>query len=214
MPAEVLASISWVQTRLGNAKNPAPFAAAGEDHVPSEWGLMAIGSANLTSVDVAATLTGTTAEQVATNDGANVRGAAALLRVMGRARGVTRGAPQAAWLEAVEAYGGDALRVEVAELLRVGFVGKDAAGLELRMTGTGASDELGTVQLALGYPGANWNPAYSGNYTNSNRGASQINYIVIHTTQGSYAGTISWFKNASSKVSAHYVVRSSDGQIT
>ena len=41
-----------------------------------------------------------------------------------------------------------------------------------------------------------------------------IDKVVIHVTQGSYAGTISWFQNPTSKVSAHYVVRSSDGQIT
>lgn len=37
---------------------------------------------------------------------------------------------------------------------------------------------------------------------------------MIHVTQGSYAGTISWFKDAAAQVSAHYVIRSSDGQIT
>jgi N-acetyl-anhydromuramyl-L-alanine amidase AmpD len=32
--------------------------------------------------------------------------------------------------------------------------------------------------------------------------------------QGSYAGCISWFQNTAAQVSAHYVVRSSDGQVT
>jgi hypothetical protein len=32
--------------------------------------------------------------------------------------------------------------------------------------------------------------------------------------QGSYAGSISWFKNCSANVSAHYMVRASDGQVT
>jgi N-acetyl-anhydromuramyl-L-alanine amidase AmpD len=40
-----------------------------------------------------------------------------------------------------------------------------------------------------------------------------IRYIVIHTTQGSYAGTISWFQNPKAHVSAHYVVRSADGTL-
>lgn len=71
-----------------------------------------------------------------------------------------------------------------------------------------------TIQSA-DYAPALWVPANSGNYTNANRETDyQINYVVIHTTQGSYAGTINWFQNASSNVSAHYVVRSSDGQIT
>jgi len=62
------------------------------------------------------------------------------------------------------------------------------------------------------YPPALWNPAASCNYSTS-RGAS-ISAVVIHDVEGSYAGCISWFQNCSSSVSAHYVVRSSDGQIT
>ena len=41
-----------------------------------------------------------------------------------------------------------------------------------------------------------------------------IRYIVIHTTQGQYSGTINWFQNPKARVSAHYVVRSSDGKVT
>ncbi|NVJ61882.1 MAG: N-acetylmuramoyl-L-alanine amidase [Gammaproteobacteria bacterium] len=48
----------------------------------------------------------------------------------------------------------------------------------------------------------------------SSRGSNSVSSVTIHTTQGSYAGTISWFKNNPYSVSAHYVIRSSDGQIT
>ncbi|MBX3687900.1 peptidoglycan recognition family protein [Dokdonella sp.] len=41
-----------------------------------------------------------------------------------------------------------------------------------------------------------------------------ISAVTIHTMQGSYAGTISWFKSNPYSTSAHYLVRSSDGQIT
>ncbi|NUL81810.1 MAG: N-acetylmuramoyl-L-alanine amidase [Armatimonadetes bacterium] len=65
------------------------------------------------------------------------------------------------------------------------------------------------------YPGARWIPANSGNQTASNRPATYpVDYIVIHVTQGSYNGAISWFQNPASRVSAHYVIRSSDGEIT
>ncbi|GIV07075.1 MAG: hypothetical protein KatS3mg017_0277 [Fimbriimonadales bacterium] len=65
------------------------------------------------------------------------------------------------------------------------------------------------------YPGARWIPAYSGNYTPANRPSSHpIRYVIIHVTQGSYSGAISWFQNPSARVSAHYVLRSSDGEIT
>ncbi|MCS7028982.1 MAG: fibronectin type III domain-containing protein [Bacteroidia bacterium] len=67
-----------------------------------------------------------------------------------------------------------------------------------------------TKTITTDYPPALWvaSPHYS------SRGSSSVSAIVIHTVQGSYAGCISWFQNPSSNVSAHYVIRSSDGQVT
>jgi N-acetyl-anhydromuramyl-L-alanine amidase AmpD len=62
------------------------------------------------------------------------------------------------------------------------------------------------------YGPANWVPAASCNY--SSRNGVAVSAVTIHTVQGSYAGCISWFQNCNAGVSAHYVVRSSDGQIT
>jgi hypothetical protein len=59
------------------------------------------------------------------------------------------------------------------------------------------------------YPPAAW--VASPNY---NSRAAAISAVTIHDIEGSYAGAISWFQNTSSQVSAHYVVRSSDGAIT
>jgi MYXO-CTERM domain-containing protein len=217
VPAELLATIAEVQTRSSMQQAADAHDHDAEEHAhhaPREWGLMAIGTGGLTSLEVAAMLIGATPEQVASDARTNVRGAAALIAKMAHARGVDPSAGLDAWSPAIEAYGGDALWGEVRRSLARGWRGKDDDGFELRVIGIGLSDEIGVVSEALGYPGASWNPAYSGNYTNASRGASQINYIVIHTVQGSYAGCISWFKNSSSKVSAHYVVRSSDGAIT
>lgn len=66
--------------------------------------------------------------------------------------------------------------------------------------------------LSTDYGPAIWNPAHSSNYTASRSAA--IGAVTIHTAQGSYAGTISWFRNPAANVSAHYVIRSSDGQVT
>ncbi len=62
------------------------------------------------------------------------------------------------------------------------------------------------------YPPALWTPAASCNY--SSRNGTAISAITIHTVQGTYAGCISWFQNCQAGVSAHYVIRSSDGQVT
>lgn len=63
------------------------------------------------------------------------------------------------------------------------------------------------------YPGATYVPAASCNYT-SGRGGATISSITVHYTQGTYAGAIAWFQNCSAKASAHYVIRSVDGQVT
>lgn len=61
------------------------------------------------------------------------------------------------------------------------------------------------------YGPALWNPTTC-NY--SSRSGTQISAVTIHFVEGSYAGCISWFKNCSANASAHYVIRSSDGQVT
>ncbi len=62
------------------------------------------------------------------------------------------------------------------------------------------------------YGPAIWSATPSCNY--GSRNGTAIDGVVIHTTQGSYAGSISWAKNCSSSVSFHYIIRSSDGQVT
>jgi N-acetyl-anhydromuramyl-L-alanine amidase AmpD len=57
-------------------------------------------------------------------------------------------------------------------------------------------------------------PASPNNYTRAYRPYShRINKIIIHVAQGSWSSAINWFQNPYSRVSAHYVVRSSDGLI-
>ncbi|MDN5698186.1 MAG: N-acetylmuramoyl-L-alanine amidase [Rubrobacter sp.] len=64
------------------------------------------------------------------------------------------------------------------------------------------------------YGRARWYGAHSNGYTNASRpGANDINKIIIHITQGSWSSAINWFNDSRSGVSAHYVVRSSDGFI-
>ena len=62
------------------------------------------------------------------------------------------------------------------------------------------------------FAGALWNAAHTRNY--GSRDGEPVKYVTIHTIQGSYASCISWFKNPNARVSAHYVIRASDGQVT
>lgn len=73
-----------------------------------------------------------------------------------------------------------------------------------------SSKAEGPVLNSTDYGPALWvtSPYYHG------RGGTAISAVAIHTMQGSYAGSISWFQNNPYSVSAHYLIRSSDGQVT
>src|SRR6218665_533331 len=62
------------------------------------------------------------------------------------------------------------------------------------------------------YAPALWTAAASCNY--SSRSGTAISAVTIHDVEGTYASCISWFQNCAAGVSAHYVLRSSDGQVT
>lgn len=79
-----------------------------------------------------------------------------------------------------------------------------------KAAGSGTGSGLSTT--SVDYAPAIWNPAATCNMGGTR--PSSVTHVVIHTTQGSYSGTISWFKNCAAKVSAHYVIKSSSGQVT
>ena len=72
------------------------------------------------------------------------------------------------------------------------------------------ASELG-ISRSPDYPPAIWDPAPECNWEPRTK---EVSAVVIHYTEGSYAGCISWFKNCDAQVSAHYVIRSVDGQVT
>ncbi|MDI9339422.1 MAG: N-acetylmuramoyl-L-alanine amidase [Sediminibacterium sp.] len=93
------------------------------------------------------------------------------------------------------------------------YVGKERVmtqdGAIYRPSGSVAT--LAAATAAPDYGPAIWNPTTC-NF--SSRNGAAITAVAIHDVEGSYAGCISWFKNCSANASAHYVIRSSDGQIT
>ncbi|UKN01629.1 N-acetylmuramoyl-L-alanine amidase [Paracrocinitomix mangrovi] len=80
---------------------------------------------------------------------------------------------------------------------------KDAKGNHYQSSGQTKSQD---------YAPALWVATPTCNY--SSRNGTAISAVTIHTIQGTYAGAISWAQNCNANVSYHYVVRSSDGQIT
>jgi N-acetyl-anhydromuramyl-L-alanine amidase AmpD len=72
----------------------------------------------------------------------------------------------------------------------------------------GPSTSLGGM-----YPSSSFAAASTSNYTDGREGET-IKYVVIHDMEGSYESAISWFENPAAEASAHYCIRSSDGDIT
>ncbi len=83
----------------------------------------------------------------------------------------------------------------------------EGSGSQPHLMGSNCAMPTGPAE----YPTALWNVANSSNYSSY---AINPYTIAIHTVQGSYAGCIAWFQNPAANVSAHYVVRSFDGQVT
>jgi N-acetylmuramoyl-L-alanine amidase/Bacterial Ig domain len=55
-------------------------------------------------------------------------------------------------------------------------------------------------------------PAAATNYSHQFRPASEVRLVVVHVTEGSYDGTIGWFRNRKAHAAANYVV-GRDGRV-
>lgn len=171
------------------------------DGAQSESGQAGVMGLQPDAIAEAARLLNLSEQIVATNDLANVRGAAALIADR-RLRGET-------WNGAALAAAG-----LTDEFLRARWLRKYAR--HLKAAGQIVPEEPGSVASAVAsgdYPGASFVAANTGNYTNASRGVSDVNFVIIHDVEGSYEGCISWFQNPSANVSAHYVV-ANEGDIT
>ncbi len=219
VPVELLKGIAWVETRVS--------ATAGLESNSGGVGVMQLperGDWKLQSR--ALELTGATRGQLVVDPAANVRGAAAVLRELfdrtQRDQPALDARQAGDWYRAVSLYPGftsaevaHEWSADVYRSIAKGFSAAQADGVVAQApTWTGWERHAPAVQArrdGLGdYPGR---VAYvqSPNYTG---GHGAYDFVVIHTMQGSYTGTRSWILNTASNVSAHYIVRSSDGEIT
>lgn len=219
VPRDLLVALAYAETHLdGHGGKPSASGGYGVMHLVSNPSTHAL--------EEAAKLTSQPVEALKKNDAANVLGGAAVLRAKADALGLDAAARDdaARWYPAVAAYGhapndgtaklyADAVYEELSKGIAANGVTVTARAVQPDRGRY--ADEPRALAAATDYPGALWVAASTSNYAVSNRPASDaIDRIVVHVAQGSYAGTISWFQNPAAKVSAHYVVRSSDGQIT
>lgn len=218
VPRDLLTAVGYGETHLdGHAGRPSQAGGHGVMHLVSN-------PANR-SLEQAAALTGESAAKLRRDTAANIRGGAALLRGHADALGLDRAerGDIDAWYPAVARYSGardatavlyaDTVYTFLAEGLRTTVPGGERITVTSRPVSPdkGALATAGAGVLSTDYPAALWVPASTANYAQGRSAA--IDKVVVHVTQGSYAGTLSWFQNSAAQVSAHYVVRSSDGQI-
>ncbi|WCN79392.1 N-acetylmuramoyl-L-alanine amidase [Micromonospora sp. LH3U1] len=223
VPRDLLVAVGYGETRLdGHGGLPSQANGFGVMHLVS--------NPTQHSLERAATLTGEPIDRLRSVTSANIRGGAAVLRDLADKEGLTAGARDrlSAWYPVVARYsvaGTDATARlyadHVYDLLRTGIaagsvrVAPQPVRPELGRYASVAPAGTGPTAAAAAppeYGPARWISAYSGNYQVGR--SSRITTVAVHVTQGSYAGTVSWFQNPSAGVSAHYVVKSSNGEIT
>ncbi|GIH78013.1 N-acetylmuramoyl-L-alanine amidase [Planobispora longispora] len=222
VPRDLLAALAYAETHLDDH--------GGEPSAMGGYGMMHLVSNPTTrALEKAAELTGLPVEKLRADTGANILGGAAVLRAHADGLGLDEAARKdmGRWYQAVAKYG-NASSPETArlyadavyELLGTGFA---AGGVTVAPQVVTADrgpyaevPDLGAMAApGAEYPPASWVAARSSNYTVADRPSSRkIDRVVVHVTQGSYAGAISWFQNPGAKVSAHYVIKSSNGAVT
>nr|MDQ3036851.1 N-acetylmuramoyl-L-alanine amidase [Myxococcota bacterium] len=107
---------------------------------------------------------------------------------------------------------------DVLGVLRVGLEAEaiDGEVVLLPSREVSAPEGAGVARAYLSeYDGAHWVQAGDGHWR-AGRSGHSITHIIIHTMQGSYSGSIGWFRDPSNPydTSTHYLIRSSDGDIT
>ncbi|WP_411576902.1 N-acetylmuramoyl-L-alanine amidase [Streptomyces sp. SCSIO ZS0520] len=235
VPRDLLVALGYSETHLdGHDGKPSQARGYGVMHLTD--------NPDQHTLRTAAELTGLDPAALRRDTRANIRGAAAVLREYADDLGLDAAERRdpAAWYPAIARYSGagndstarlyaDAVYTFLAQGVRARTpegeqLGvprqritpdrgryEDVTSLDARPA-TGGKQTADASVLSEDYPPARWIPAAAGNYARGRSAA--IRTIVIHVTQGSYAGSISWFQNPASGVSAHYILRSSDGEVT
>ena len=206
VPKELLLAIGYVNTLWEMPPPGASDYVPGDLHGRGAYGIMQLVQTPWEdTVGEAARLTGLSEERLKTVRAANVRGGVAVLADI---VGSHKPSGLSGWYEAVAEYGGgDLYAQEVFETLKSGASAAISTGESLRLAPQDVEvPQLYTAQSSANYWRAVWTPAYRGNYTQASRGVAVIDFIVIHIAQGSYSGTINWFKDPRANASAHYVV--------
>ncbi len=226
VPSEILEAIAFVNTRWTHIE-PEKFAPPC-DGKPPVYGIMGLRDDDWFghSLIEGAKLIGVPVDVVKKDVYQNIRAGSALLAKLSSEKGLKKGITKLEdYKDAVAKFSGipqpeiaQIFAYDVYKVLSTGFEGFgikiEKREIDLSIFPKDLFEKSGLKIIkpdeinSEDYPPAVWDP--SPNYT-ANR--SYTTRIVIHVTQGSFAGSVSWLKNPQSQASAHYVIRSSDGYI-
>ncbi len=228
VPVEILMGVGYVESHWRQR-----IPDEGDRHMPPSFGVMGLrNDAHFGySLEKAAHLIHQPVSTLKDNTFQNIRGAAAYLNLLAHTVDVADRPNEdlASWDKVLEKYSGisqpDISPIygdQIFDILIKGCqsvhiqipakpINRHSSSGEQPSPGHGNSQHPSTPD----YPSAFWVPASTSNYTSSSRTTSYpINLIVMHDMEGSYASSISWFQDPSAAACAHYLIRSSDGQVT
>jgi hypothetical protein len=206
VPPELLLAMGYVNTGWEMPPPETTPYEEGDLHGRGAYGIMQLmQNPSENTVGEAARLTGLDEAELKADRAANILGGAAVLaRIKGRA------APEDinAYYDAVAEYGdSQEYANSVYQTLKDGASLTISTGERVVLAPQeDAETRALRVTLARGqWSGSTWYGASSRNYTRASRPPT-INKIIIHVAQGSYSGTLNWFRDPRARASAHYTV--------
>lgn len=216
VPVEVLLALGYVESRWEQRH--------GEPSIDKGYGIMHLVNDAGGSLQRAAVLTGLSEYALKNYVEANIEGGAAVLNDISlKMRLDEKSRSQLiVWYDVVAMYSGandplvrDLYAKDVFDAIRIGRSATLSDGEKVVLAPSVVDLPAPSIVIPTSddYDPAFWVPAHSNNYR-VGRPYGPLSYIVVHDTEGSYNSAISWFQNPNSGVSAHYIIRSSDGQVT
>ncbi len=227
VPEELLKAVAYEETRFQNIVEDPANREPGDQ--PPVYGIMGLRNDSWFghSLLEGAKLIGADPDQVALNATLNIKAAAALLNSIADSLKIDRSNLNN-WRPVLEEYSGIP-QPEIRPFMTFDVFKVLHDGTDLKEIKITQHAEINMMQFSAfvnpqnkeknvkstqsieseDYPPAVWDP--SPNYYST--GSFQQLFLVVHDTEGPFAGSLSWLKNPAAKASSHYIIRSSDGYI-
>jgi N-acetyl-anhydromuramyl-L-alanine amidase AmpD len=221
VPIDILKSIAYTETRLSHVIPHDDYESC--TGVPHSFGMMGLRDDNWFGHSLldAANLIGAKPEMLIYNYELNIQGAAALLSKHAAEMNISRNNLND-WKPVLEKYSGipqeDVKEFYSFDVMKVLSEGTITNGIKINSHNEIEMNQFSTKVNPINkliniksdyYPPAVLDPSPNF-YTNP---PFYQQFSVVHTTQGSFAASVSWLKNPAASAATHYIIRSSDGYI-